>query len=728
MSFPFYRQYDMMDCGPTCIRMIAASYGRRFSLQGLREKAQLGKTGVNLLGISQAAEQVGFRTLGAKIPFETLKKESHLPCIAHWDQDHFVVVYKISKKKVYVADPSISLLTYSHSDFMSHWATSNNNGVPQGVALLLEPTPKFYETEDEKTASRGIRSLLKYMVIYKRLILQLVLGLLAGSLLQLIFPLLTRSIVDTGINNSDIPFIYLLILAQAALYIGRTGIEFIRGWILLHIGARVNISILSDFLVKLMRLPMGYFDTKLTGDILQRMSDHERIQSFLTTSTLSTLFSFINLIIFGVVLAVYSLKVFAIFLIGSISYFLWVMMFMSKRRELDFKRFELSSKTQSKTIQLILGMQEIKLNNNEQQKRWEWERLQVKLFKWNVKSLALGQNQQAGALFLNEGKNIAITLVSAIAVVNNEITLGTMLAIQYITGQLNSPIEQLIQFIKSLQDARISMERLNEIHVQPDEEPEGKPSLTELPDDRSLEIKNLSFRYPGAGNKPVLKNINLTIAAGKTTAIVGMSGSGKSTLLKLLLKYYPPQEGSIKINNFNLEDINHTTWRQKCGVVTQEGFIFSDTIANNIALDNEAPDINRLIHATQVACIDGFISDLPLGFNTRIGSEGSGISQGQRQRILIARSVYKNPEYIFFDEATNALDANNERSIMANLNAFFKGRTAVVVAHRLSTVKNADLIVVLNNGEITERGTHDELIALRQEYFNLVKNQLELDK
>jgi len=510
------------------------------------------------------------------------------------------------------------------------------------------------------------------------------------------------------------------------LFVGRTGVEFIRSWILLHMSTRINISILSDFLIKLMKLPMPYFDAKMTGDIMQRMEDHVRIQNFLTSQTLSTLFSFVNLLVFAVVLAYYNMLIFTVFLVSSILYIAWVLLFLKKRAELDHKRFGISSGDQSNVIQLIQGMQEIKLTNSEKQKRWEWERFQAKLFHYRVKNLSLNQFQQAGAFFINEGKNIGITFLAAIAVVNGQLTLGAMMAIQYIIGQLNSPIQQIIGFVQSTQDAHLSLERLNEIHKQEDEEPEGKSFIYELPTSKSIGITNLSFTYPGAGNEPVLKDISLSIPEGKTTAIVGMSGSGKTTMLKLLLKFYPLDSGEVRVGNTNLDSVSHRIWRRNCGVVMQDGFIFSDNIARNIAVGEEQPDMEKLNHAVKVANIKDFIDSLPLGFNTKIGSEGNGISQGQRQRMLIARAVYKNPEYILFDEATNSLDANNEKVIMENLQEFFEHRTVVVVAHRLSTVKNADNIVVLDEGKIIEQGTHQELTNAEGAYFELVRNQLEL--
>ncbi len=739
-KFPFYQQLDQMDCGPTCLRMIAKYHGRNLNLQKLRDASGFSREGVSLLGIAEAAESVGFRTLAVKVPFEKLINDAPLPCIIHWQQNHFVVLAPSGGRELLLADPGKGLRKISKADFCEHWATTQEDGQPVGVALLVEPTPAFFETEEDKKTGLDFSYLLKYLWSYKKLLFQLAVGLLVGSGLQLVFPFLTQSIVDVGIQTRNLNFIYVMLIAQLMLFASRTVVEFIRSWILLHISIRINLSILSDFLIKLMKLPMSFFDTKMFGDIMQRIGDHSRIEQFLTGQTLSTLFSLVNLVIFGGVLAMYSLPIFLIFMVGSILYALWVMIFLKERRKLDFKMFDVAAKNQGSLVQLIQGMQEIKLANAEHLKRWEWERIQTKMFQFQTKGLALNQYQQAGAFFLNEGKNILITFFTAKAVVDGQLTLGTMLAVQYIIGQLNAPIESLIQFVQSAQSAKISLERLNEIHDLEDEEtPEASvasasrggildpKSFEKVPSlgARGLSLKNLSFTYPGAGNEPVLKNLNLEIPEGKVTAIVGMSGSGKTTLLKLLLKFYEVK-GDILVNKTPLNSVSAKQWRGKCGIVMQDGFIFSDSIARNIALGDESPNLEKLYHACEVANIMEFIESLPLGLNTKIGSEGNGISQGQKQRLLIARAVYKEPDYLFFDEATNALDANNEKKILENLDEFFQGRTVIVVAHRLSTVKNADQIVVLHKGEIIETGTHESLTIKRGEYYDLVKNQLEL--
>ena len=718
--------------------MVAKYHGKTYSLPKLREMSHITREGVSLLGISDAAEKIGMRTMGVKIPFEKLKEEVPLPCIAHWKQRHFVVVYDVkgkSKKakgkgeKVYVADPAHGLITYTKEEFLKGWLSTKQGEEDMGICLLLEPTPDFYKQEDETLNKKSFGYLFSYVKPHRKFIVQLFLGMILGSLLQLIFPFLTQSVVDVGIGNRDLSFITLVLIAQLVLFASQTTVDFIRSWILLHISTRINISLISDFLIKLMRLPIGFFDTKMIGDLMQRIGDHTRIENFLTSSSLQVLFSMVNLVIFAVVLGIYSLKILAIFLIGSILYMVWVLIFMKRRRELDFKRFAQLSENQSNLIQLITGMQEIKLNNCEKQKRWEWEKIQARLFRVNIKGLALNQYQQAGGAFFNQVKNIIITFIAAESVVTGKMTLGMMMAVQYIIGQLNAPIEQMIGFVRSAQDAKISLERLGEIHLKEDEEPltdDGNPLIERLPADKDITISNLSFQYDGPHSPFVLKDLNLTIPQNKITAIVGTSGSGKTTLVKLMLGFYKPVKGEIRIGDFKLDNISPSFWRSNVGAVMQDGFIFSDTIAKNIAISDETVNGEKLLNAVKTANIQDYIDSLPLGFNTKIGQEGVGLSQGQKQRILIARAVYKNPRFIFFDEATNALDANNEKVIMQNLNEFFKGRTVIVVAHRLSTVKNADQIVVLEKGKIVEKGTHTELTTMKGKYFELVKNQLEL--
>jgi len=725
-KFPFYRQLDAMDCGPTCLRMIAKYHGRNYTVQTLRERSHITREGVSLLGTSDAAESIGFRSMGVRLSLEQLAKESPLPCIAHWKQNHFVVVHKITKKQVHVADPAHGLIKYSREEFNNQWASTQTDGEAQGICLILEPTPDFYNQEGEVRNKKTFRYLFSYLKPYGKFITQLIIGMVLGALLQLIFPFLTQAIVDIGISNQDLGFITLILIAQLVLFISQASVEFIRSWILLHISTRVNISLISDFLIKLMKLPIGFFDSKMIGDLMQRIGDHTRIENFLTVSSLNILFSMVTLLIFGVVLAIYSVKILLVFLIGSGLYIIWVLLFMKKRREVDYKRFAQMADNQSNLIQLITGMQEIKLNNCEKQKRWDWEKIQARLFKVNIKGLVLNQYQQAGAVFFNQTKNILIIFIAADSVVKGDMTLGMMMAVQYIIGQLNSPIEQMITFFRSAQDAKISLERLGEIHQKDEEENTDEPKVSTLPARRGIDVRGLSFRYSGPHSDPVLKNVNFEIPENKITAIVGASGSGKTTLVKLLLGFYPPEQGEVKVGELNIKNLNGKFWRQQCGAVMQDGFIFSDTIAKNIAVSDEYIDREKLLHAVNVANIQDFIESLPLAYNTKIGQEGVGLSQGQKQRILIARAVYKNPVFLFFDEATNALDANNERVIMRKLNEFFEGKTAVIVAHRLSTVTNADQIIVLDKGEVIEKGTHEELTKLKGAYYSLVKNQLEL--
>ena len=642
-KFPFYLQYDAMDCGPACLRMVAKYYGRDFSTEYLRNNSHITREGVSLLGLSDAAEITGLRTTAAKISFEQLKKEAPLPCIVHWDQEHFVVVYKFDGSKVFVADPAFGRTVYSEKEFKNHWLATVKKGEEKGICLLLQPTPEFYQDSDEKPKRTSMRFVVNYLKPYRKLVIQLLLGFLVGNIVQLILRFLTQSMIDIGINNQDIGFIYLVLLAQLILFISRMSVEFIRSWILLHISTRINISIISDFLIKLMKLPLGFFDSRQIGDILQRIDDHERIERFLTAQSIAVIFSVFSLVIFAIVLGIYSLKILSIYLAGTFLYFLWVNFFMKRRRELDFKRFTKLSENQSKLIQIINGMQEIKLNSLEKQKRWEWERVQAGLFKVNVKSLTVEQYQDAGSVFINETKNILIIVISATAVINGDLTLGMMLAIQYILGQLNSPLRQTISFLHHAQDAKISLERLSEIHEQKDEEDYSSKLITAFPEKKDISVSGLTFQYEGPRSPKVLDKIHFSIPENKTTAIVGVSGSGKTTLVKLLLGFYQPVEGEIKIGGIPIGNFSPDKWRKNCGEVMQDGFIFSDTIAANIAAGNGIIDENRLLYAVKMAHIQEFVETLPLAYNTKIGPDGVGLSQGQKQRILIARAVYKNP-------------------------------------------------------------------------------------
>ncbi|GHV40044.1 ABC transporter ATP-binding protein [Bacteroidia bacterium] len=731
-SFPSYRQLDAMDCGPTCLRMIAKYYGRSYPVQYLREKSFITRLGVSMLGISDAAESIGFRTNGVKITFEQLVEEKPLPCILHWNQNHFVVCYRIKQKRggdyeIKISDPAGQKYILDKEAFLKCWISSKSGGEDVGAALLLSPTPDFYTQDDfDGKKPKGIRYFIRYLTPYKSQVIQIILGMLAGSVLALILPFLTQSVVDQGIGNNNLSFVTLVLIAQLVVFVTQLAVNFIQSWITLHVNSRISIALISDFLSKLMKLPLRFFDTKNVGDIMQRIGDNNRIKSFLTGSTLTTLFSFVNFFIFAFILAYYNILILGIFVLGNTLYISWILLFLRYRRKLDMARFSQASAEQSNLVQIVTGMQEIKLNNCEKQQRWKWERIQVKLFKISLKGLALGQYQQLGSVFFNQTTSLFISYVAARSVIEGDMTLGMMMSVSYIIGQLSGPIGQVIGFVQSAQDAKISLERLNEIHDKEDEEQTIEEKINELPSDRTLHVENLFFSYDGANRDYVLNGINLLIPENKITAIVGASGSGKTTLIKLLLAFYTPNKGMIKIKDTPVDDINPHLWRQKSGAVMQDGFIFSDTIANNIAVGEEAIDTKRLHHAVEIANIKEFIESLPLKYNTKIGMEGNGVSQGQRQRLLIARAVYKNPDFLFFDEATNALDANNERIILDNLNDFYKGKTVVIVAHRLSTVQHADNIVVMDNGKIIEEGTHKELTNKRGAYYTLVKNQLEL--
>lgn len=727
MSFPHYHQTEAKDCGPTCLKIVAKHYGKTINTQVLRNYAETTREGSNLLALSDAAEKIGFRTLGAKLSAKKLQ-EAPLPCILHWNKVHYVVLYKIKKARYYISDPAFGLINYSEADFIKSWIGNNaDENTEEGIVLLLEPTPKFTENEFDKTEGKlfGFGLISQYVWRYKSFIVQLCIGLLAGSILQLIGPFLTQSVVDVGIQNQNLQFVYLILFAQLFLFLGNTALELIRGWILLHLSTRINISLISDFFIKLMNLPIAFFDVRLTGDIMQRINDHHRIERILTTSSLNVLFSLVNMFIMGAVLAYYNLQIFMVFMGGSFFYFLWIVLFLKRRETLDYTRFSQISQEQSKVIELISGMQEIKLHNAEKQKRWDWEYIQARLFRVSMKGLVLEQTQNIGSSTINQLKNILISFLAAKLVINGEITLGMMLSITAIVGGLNGPVIQLIGFIRELQDAKISLRRLAEIHDKEDENQKDSDKTSDMDTNADITIKDLSFRYLGS-DVNVLQNLNLTIPANKITAIVGTSGSGKTTLMKLLLGFYEPNSGEILIGKTPLNQIVQKAWRNVIGCVMQEGFIFNDTIANNIAIGADVIQKERLHYAADVANIKDFIADYPLKYNTKIGAEGTGMSTGQKQRLLIARAVYKNPEILFFDEATSALDANNEKEILQKLDAFFKDKTVVVIAHRLSTVINAHQIVVLEKGKIIEKGTHQELVANRGNYYQLVKNQLQL--
>jgi ATP-binding cassette subfamily B protein len=735
MSFQFYRQLDGMDCGPACLQMIAKHYGKQFSIQDLREKSCITRVGVSLLGLSDAAEKIGLRATALRPTFDYFVEQAKLPCVVHWNQNHFIVIYKIEKNKhatkdntytFYIADPAYGLIKYDEQRFKKCWCSTIQGGAERGIVMTFTPTPQFYETKHTKQKKTNLLYLFKYLHPYKKQLIQLFIGLLIGSIIQLFFPVLTQAIVDYGIGNMNLSFIHLILLAQLVLVLSSSLVDVIRRWILLHISTRVNVSLISDFLVKMMKLPMRFFDSKLVGDLIQRIDDHERVESFLTSTVLNSLFSVITIIVFGIVLALYNVKMFVVMIIGSVLYILWVSMFMKKRADLDHKNFAVMATYQSDIIELIEGMQEIKLTGSEQQKRWRWESVQASIFRIKLKSLSLEQRQQVGSVFINETKNILIIILSATAVIDGSLTLGAMLSVQYIIGQMQSPVNQIVGIMQQIQNARLSLLRLGEIHNRENEERENINYIHEFSDTLPIIIDKVNFTYGSSKSKLVLKDLSLTIPAGKTTAIVGLSGSGKTTMIKLMLGFYPPVSGDIYIGKNSLSKYSFKEWRKHCGVVMQDGFIFSDTIAGNIAAGDTDIDKKRLKYAAQMANIDQFIQSLPLKYNTKIGSSGNGLSQGQKQRLLMARVIYKNPQYVFFDEATNALDAKNERQIVEKLKHFFDGKTVVIVAHRLSTVRHADNIVVLDDGRIAEQGNHGQLIEKQGAYYDLIKDQLEI--
>lgn len=739
-SFPLYTQLDSMDCGPTCLRMVARHYGRKYSLQYLREQSFITRLGVSMLGISDAAEHIGFRTINTRCSIKQLIAEAPLPCILHWNQNHFVVCYDIQKeyawnrkrKKRYnfkIADPAGEKYTLNEKEFLKCWISTKHKGQSMGTALLLEPTPEFHSFNSESSGQPEPRTLSffgHYLLPYKSQLLQLGAGMLISCIISLITPFLTQSVIDQGIGNSNLNFVTLILIAQMVITLTMTGVGFIESWISLYMNTKLNISLISDFLRKLMKLPIRFFDTKNIGDILQRIGDHSRIESFLINTPFSVVFSIFNFVIFTIIMAYYNLAILTIFLTGNIFNVVWILLFMRYRRKLDYKRFTQAAAEQGNLYGLIAGMQDIKLNNCEKQHRWKWERIQVNLFKISIQGVTLEQMQSIGSLFFTQATSILLSYLSAKYVIEGKFSLGVMVAISYILGQLSGPISQIIGLAHSFQDAKISLERLNEIHNKEDEEASASGKLSVLPDDKRLTLHNISFSYSGSERDLVLKDVSISIPENKITAIVGESGSGKTTIVKLLLGFYTPQKGRISVSNIPIEEINPHLWRHKVGAVLQDSFIFSDTIARNIAPDEDAIDKNRLLYAATTANIHDFIESLPLKYNTKIGMEGNGLSQGQKQRLLIARAVYKNPDYIFFDEATNSLDSMNEKKIMQNLSSFYAGRTVVIVAHRLSTVKKADNIIVMSNGLVVEEGKHDELIEKKGIYYSLIQDQLEL--
>lgn len=732
-SFPVIYQHDAMQCGIACLQMVCQYYGRTYSMEAISNFCHATTEGVSMLGISEAFEALGIESVSAKVSVEKLTK-APMPCILHWSQNHFVVLYRVKKgREFYIADPAKGLVNYNSDEFCRHWISTIEDGVEKGVVMFLEPTEEFYHKDiPMRKENHSISFLMKYFRQYQGQLSLIALTLILGSLVQLVLPFLTQQIVDTGIKNRDIDFIWLILAGQLVLVVSRTAVDFLRRWLLLKVGMAINIALISDFFVKLLRLPMSFFDTKLMGDLMQRMGDHTRVNTFLTQQSMSTMFSMLTLVVFSGVLWWYNPLIFAIFLAGSMLYAGWMMLFLRRRRVLDYELFARQAENNNKTYQMITSMQEIKLQSCEQRRTDEWRQVQNDLFDVQTKSLRLKQQQEAGCILINEGKNIVITVIAATAVIHGELTLGMMLAIQYIIGQLNAPISQLMDFLYNLQDVRISLERINEIHQTKEDHLDDWRWKSYKNGKKEIDLQGVNFKYDPHSPKWTLQDVSFKIPEGKVTAIVGASGSGKSTIIKLLLKYYSVYEeygqGNINLGGWFLSLYDIKWWHNRCGVVMQDGVIFSESIARNIAVSDGEINEERLMRAAEIACCKDFIMALPLKFNTKIGRDGVGLSQGQKQRILIARAVYKDPDFILLDEATNALDAKNERQITENLEHFYKGKTVVIVAHRLSTVKNADQIVVLDSGKVVEIGTHNELVAKRSAYYELVRNQLELGK
>jgi ATP-binding cassette, subfamily B, bacterial len=724
----FTPQYDQMDCGPACLSMVASKYGKQFSLQYLRDNSFITKDGVSLLGITEASKKIGFDTLSVKLTIEKLIKEKEsLPCILHWNQNHFIVLKKIHKNKYtgkyhfYVSDPAHGNIILNTTTFKKSWIADQD----KGVALFLLPTPQFYTQSNAIKYPITLNYILTYLKPYKQRLGIMFALLLLGSLLTLALPFLTQNLIDKGINAKNLNVITIILLAQLSIFLGGMTFQIIYNWLILYVGTKVSITIVTNFLKKIFQLSVKYFETKLMGDFNQRIQDNERIEHFLTSQSLLTFFSMITFSVFFGVLWYYDFKILLVYLVLTVLSILWSYYWLKKRKVLDYFRFQNRSENQESIYEILNGVTEMKLNQFEDFKRKKWEEIQQKLFQINIKILKIDQVQISGFEFINQLKNILVTFFAATYVVKGTMTLGQLLSVSYIVGQMNSPINQLVAFFRSLQDAKLSLERLNEVQNHPIEE-----KATQIPilivAETDINLKNISFQYSGPQSPYVLKDINFAIAAGKVTAIVGASGSGKTTLMKLLLKFYEPTQGELIFNSENINNISPKSLRENCGVVMQDGYIFSDTIERNIATGDENIDKEKLHNAVKIANIQEFVSSLPLGYNTKIGASGNGISGGQKQRILIARAVYKNPHYIFFDEATSALDAENEKIIHDNLQQFFKGKTVLIIAHRLSTVKNADQIIVLKNGTVAETGNHQQLVKNKADYFNLVKNQLEL--
>ncbi len=715
-----------MDCGPTCLKIIFEYYDIKIPINILRDLTNTSKIGVNLKSIQNTAEEFGFNTIGGEITFEELMKEANFPLIAHWNGNHFIVVYKVTKKHIYTVDPAFGKIKYTHKDFKSKWCSIDD----KGIVLLFEfDKNKIFKNIQNTNQISKLNFVKKYLFKYKNLLFQLFLSLCIVSLFQLLIPVLTQKIIDEGVIKKNKNLVIVLLYAQIALLIGRTIIESTRSYIIFNLSIKFNLHLIADFLSKLMKLPLSFFNTKMVGDIFQRISDHHRIENIMTNHSIMIFFSLLNFFIYSFLLISYDLNIFYLFSIGSIVYILWILIFLKKREFLDHQKFKLVSEEKNKLLELIQGIQEIKLNNAEKIRKEKWEEIQINIYDLEKRTVKLEMIQSNGSNLINEFKNIFLVFYTSLLVINNEISFGTMMAISLIIGQLNGPISQFIGFIYNLQDAKISLERILEIHEKENEELEYYSSESNKDNNSiegDIEFKNVSFTYPGSIT-PSLKNINIIIPKGKTTAIVGPSGSGKTTILRLILRYYDKYSGEINLNNLNLNSISHKKWRENIGFVLQDGFIFSDSIINNIAINDKNPNYNKVCSALKIANLNDFVENLPLKLNTKIGEEGIGLSGGQKQRILISRAVYKNPKFIFFDEATSSLDANNEKIISQNLTNFFTKKTSIIIAHRLSTIINADQIIVMNNGEIVEVGTHKKLLNNKGLYYDLIKNQIEMN-
>jgi ATP-binding cassette subfamily B protein len=735
MAYPFHKQFDSFDCGPTCLQMVSDFFGKKFDIDFLRKECFITREGVSLLGISQAGEKIGFRTLMAKVTSDALKQECPLPAILHWNQEHFVVLYNIKqasalftnkKQTLYtIGDPAHGIITIKEEDFLKNWQTSENN---RGITLLLEPTSAFFESKSNNvSAGKEIKLMLAYLRPFRKQLMLLLLCMSVSVAITISLPYLTKGLIDKGVLGKSHNLIVLFVLSQLILYVSSSILDVVRGWLLLHMNAKISINIISDFLKKLMKLPISFFDSKSVGDVSQRINDHHKIETFLSSDLSVTLFSLLQILVLSFILLSYKFDIWITFAVLSLIGTVWVFLFQKKRKQLDYIRFAQSKNVQEKLFELVVGMQEIKLFGSEDEKRWEWEYLQLRQYKINIKSLKLEQYQQSGFIFFSQLKNLVISYLAATSVMDGEISLGIMLSISFIIGQTNGPLQQLVQFFKSGQDAKLSFSRLQEVHYKNDEEDteNAKPKNT-IPEHGLIQIENLNFQYQGPRSPHVLKNVNIDIPKGKITAIVGASGSGKTTFLKLLLGFYTPTSGTIAIGGEDLSDISPRAWRRNCGTVMQDGYIFNDTIYKNIVVDGNNIDSERFNLARNISNLDEFVNELPMDYNTKIGASGIGLSGGQKQRVLLARAIYKDPDYLFFDEATSNLDANNETQIMDRLDNFFIGKTVVVIAHRLSTVRNADQIIVLEKGEIVEVGNHTSLTLQKGRYYELIKNQLEL--